>query len=79
MSVTDMDAIETQVDELVETFRDLMIQVFDEEPDIFKGRNTKLGWQAECHAASEDLELQIEVLIERVEGKLHDGEFRWDD
>jgi len=79
MSVADMKTIETQVDELVETFRDLMIQVFDKEPEIFEGRNTKLGWHTECHAASEELELQIEVLIERVEGKLHDGEFRWDD
>ena len=75
MSVADMKTIEDKVDELVETFRDLMIQVFDEEPEIFEGRNTKLGWHAECHAASEDLELQIEVLVERIEGKLHDGEF----
>ena len=79
MSVSDMNTIEDRVDELVETFRDLMIQVFDAEPDIFKGRNTKLGWHAECHAASEDLEHQVNLLVERVEGKLHDGEFRWDD
>ncbi len=79
MSVSDMDTIESRVDELVDEFRDRMIQVFDEEPEIFEGRNTKLGWHAECHAASEDLEHQLNLLIERVEGKLHDGEFRWDD
>ena len=79
MSVSDMKTIEDRVDELVETFRDLMIQVFDEEPEIFEGRNTKLGWSAECHAASEDLGHQLKLLVERVEGKLHDGEFRWDD
>jgi len=79
MSVSDMKTIEDRVDELVETFRDLMIQVFDEEPEIFKGRNTKLGWSAECHAAGEDLEHQLNLLVERVEGKLHDGEFKWDD
>ncbi len=40
MSVADMKTIETQVDELVETFRDLMIQVFDKEPEIFEGRGS---------------------------------------
>ena len=79
MSVSDMKTIEDQVDELVETFRNQMIQVFDEEPKIFEGLNTKLGWHTECHAASEDLELQLNLLIERVEEKLHNGEFRWDD
>jgi hypothetical protein len=75
MSVADMKTIEDKVGELVETFRDLMIQVFDEEPEIFEDRNTKLGWHAECHAASEDLEHQLNIIVERVEGKLHDGEF----
>jgi len=75
MSVADMKTIEDKVGELVETFRDLMIQVFDEEPEIFEDRNTKLGWHAECHAASEDLEHQLNIIVERVEGKLHNGEF----
>ena len=75
MSVSDMKTIEAQVDELVETFRDQMIQVFDEEPKIFEGRNTKLGWHTECHAASEHLEHQLNLLIEQVEEKLHNGEF----
>jgi len=70
-----MKTIEDKVGELVETFRDLMIQVFDEEPEIFEDRNTKLGWHAECHAASEDLEHQLNIIVERVEGKLHNGEF----
>ena len=75
MSVSDMKTIEAQVDELVETFRDQMIQVFDEEPKIFEGRNTKLDWNTECHAASEHLEHQLNLLIEQVEEKLHNGEF----
>ena len=75
MSISDMNTIEDRVDELVDEFRDLMIQVFDEDPGAFEGRNTKLNWHAECHGAAEDLEHQINLLIERVEGKLHDGEF----
>ena len=75
MSISDTRSMEDLVVELVDEFRDQMIQLFDEEPEIFEGRNTKVNWHAECHGAAEDLEHQINLLIERVEGKLHDGEF----
>jgi hypothetical protein len=75
MSISDTISIENHVDELVAEFRDEMIQLFDEMPDIFEGRNTKLGWHAECKSASIELVEELNKAIEKIEARLHNGEY----
>jgi hypothetical protein len=75
MSVSDMSIIESQVDDLVDEFRDLMIQTFEEEPHIFEGRNTKENWFSECQSAKHALTEEINKAIEKIETRLHNGEY----
>lgn len=76
MSVSDIDQMETQLDEVTECFTDMMKQVFDEEPEIFEGRSTKWDWNAACSAASDALRKELDQVIEKFEVKLHNGEYQ---
>jgi hypothetical protein len=76
MSVSDIDQMETQLDEVAECFAGMMKQIFVEEPEIFEGRNTKWGWNAACSAASDDLRKELNQVIEKFEVKLHNGEYQ---
>ena len=76
MSIADIDVVEDSLDELAECFADKMKQVFDECPEAFKGlRLPFLAWHAACSAASDDLREGLNLLIEKFENKLHDGEY----
>ena len=55
MSVSDIDQMESRLDEVTDTFEDMMKQLFVEEPEIFSGRSTKWDWTAACSVASDDL------------------------
>jgi len=76
MSVSDVDQMESQLDEVTDTFADMMKQVFDEEPEIFTGRSTKWDWNAACSAAADDLRKELDQVIAKFEVKLHNGEYQ---
>jgi hypothetical protein len=76
MSVSDVDEMEAQLDEVADCFADMMKRVFDEEPEIFTGRSTKWDWNAACSAASDDLRKELDQVIEKFEVKLHNGEYQ---
>lgn len=76
MSVSDVDQMESQLDEVTDTFEDMMKQLFDEEPEIFSGRSTKWDWNSACSAASDDLRKALDQVIEKLEVKLHNGEYQ---
>jgi hypothetical protein len=75
MSVTDIDQMESQLDEVTDTFEDMMKQLFDEEPEIFEGRSSKMDWCAQVGAAGDDFRKELNKLIEKFEVKLHNGEY----
>lgn len=75
MSIADIDVVEDSLDELAECFADKMKQVFDECPEAFEGRTSHMDWSAACSAASDDLREELNLLIEKFENKLHDGEY----
>ena len=75
MSIADMLDMESMLYEVTDTFQDEMKQLFEEEPEIFEGRSTKVSWNAQVNAASEELRKELDVLIEKFETKLHNGEY----
>ena len=75
MSIADMLDMESMLYEVTDTFQDEMKQLFEEEPEIFEGRSTKVSWNAQVNAASEDLRKELDALIEKFETKLHNGEY----
>ena len=76
MSISDIDEMESQLDEVADCFADMMKQVFDEEPEIFSGRSKKFDWNVACSAASDDLRKELSQVIEKFEVKLHNGEYQ---
>ncbi|MAK20567.1 MAG: hypothetical protein CMA05_04565 [Euryarchaeota archaeon] len=75
MSIADIDVVEDSLDELADCFADKMKQVFDECPEAFEGRTSQMDWSAACSSASDDLREELNLLIEKFEMKLHDGEY----
>ena len=76
MSVSDIDQMESRLDEVTDTFEDMMKQLFVEEPELFSGRSTKWDWNAACSVASDDLRKELNTLIEKYEVKLPNGEYQ---
>ena len=75
MSISDIDDMENQLDEVADTFTDMMRKVFDECPEAFEGRTSYMDWHAACAAASDDLREDLNRLIALYETKLHQGEY----
>ena len=83
-SVTDMIDIEDMIiessTELAEVFGDLMMNLFDEDPEMFSGRSTKEEWANQVDAAviavGGYIDEGIIKAIQRAETELHDGQFR---
>jgi len=75
MSIADMNEMENLLDESADCFADKMKQVYDEVPEAFEGRTSQMDWIAACSAASDDLREELNLLIEKFENKLHDGEY----
>ena len=75
MSVADMVDIENQIGEVVDSFEEKMKILFEEDPEIFEGRSTELEWKCQVTNAGLELINRIAMEIERVETKLHGGEY----
>ena len=75
MSVADMVDIENQIGEVVDAFEEKMKILFEEDPGLFAGRSTKGEWHCQVTNAGLELVNRIAMEIERVETKLHNGEF----
>ena len=75
MSISDIDQVESQLDQVVDSFEDLMKRLFDEDPKIFSGRSSKLDWCAQVGAAGDALRQDLGELSEKYEVGLHNGEY----
>jgi hypothetical protein len=52
-----------------------MLELHDEEPEIFEGRSTLEEWTNQVWSAKMDLDARIGEEIEKVETLLHDGSY----
>ena len=75
MSVVDMVDMENQIGEVVDAFEEKMKILFEEDPGLFEGRSTEIEWKCQVTNAGLELVNRIAMEIERVETKLHNGEF----
>jgi len=75
MSVVDMVDMENQLGELVDAFEERMLLLFEEDPGLFKGRSTETEWKCQVKNAGLDLIEQLGTTIEKVEVRLHNGEY----
>jgi len=75
MSITDMNEMENLIGEVVDCFEEKMKVLFEEEPEMFKGRSTEQEWRSQVTNCGLDLVTAIDRLVEKYEMKLHDGEY----
>ena len=75
MPIQDYLPLEQELDKLADLFEDASKSEFDEDPGLFEGRSTKASWNAQCSHAADELREELNDLIEKIEGRLHDGEF----
>jgi hypothetical protein len=82
-TIADMDNVEAEVYgssvDIAQTFIEEMGVLFTEDPQMFQGRSTEAEWQQQVEWAGAELEQEvadaINAAIERVETRLHDGQF----
>ena len=69
----------TKAQAITDQFGKDMLLLFEEDPGIFQGRNTRESWEAAVDNAKLDLDTSLvtamEVSIEEVETYLHDGQY----
>jgi hypothetical protein len=75
MSIVDMVDMENQIGEVVDSFEEKMKILFEEDPDLFKGRSTEIEWKCQVTNAGLDLNEALCKVVEQFESKLHNGEF----
>jgi|1_EtaG_2_1085319.scaffolds.fasta_scaffold08261_4 hypothetical protein len=82
-SIADMDNVEAEVYgssvDIAQTFIEEMGVLFAEDPEMFRGRSTEAEWRQQVEWAGTELEQEIadaiNAAIERIEMRLHDGQF----
>lgn len=82
-SITDMHDHERAADEassrIADGFYDTMMALFTEDPEMFKGRSSKLEWEEQVTYATQEVESgiynAITEVIQRIEMQLHDGQY----
>ena len=79
MSIADMDEMENILDEVADAFEEKMKALFDEDPEAFEGRSSKMSWLSQTSLAADSLRLYLDEVIGKVEVQLHDGQFQFDD
>ena len=71
--------LSTHARALSDQFGKDMILLFEEDPGLFQGRNTRESWEAAVHNAQLELDTSLiaamEDTIEEVETYLHDGQY----
>ncbi len=82
-SISDMSPVANDVrlaaSQIADAFADQMSFLYEEDPEMFRGRSTQKEWMQQVFAASEELEEVLEAainkMIQRVETQLHDGQY----
>ena len=82
-TVADMVDVEEAVNDagskVADLFYDSMMVLFDEDPEMFAGRSSKLQWEEQVTYATQELETGIAHVIskkiEEIEMQLHDGQY----
>ena len=75
MSIADMNDMENLIGEVADCFEEKMKILFEEAPEIFEGRSTEAQWKAQVKEAGLELNSRLSMEVEKVETKLHDGQF----
>jgi len=75
MSVADMNDMEDLIHTLASCFGEKMNILFEEDPEIFEGRSTEAQWKAQVKEAALELTSRLSMEVEKVETKLHDGQY----
>ena len=75
MTIADCINFETLILKISSQFYRDMVGLIVTDPEIFEGRSTFEEWGAQVECAREDLEAEMASAIERVEMKLHDGQY----
>ena len=83
MSVTDMniwqETIQTAASDAADLFKAQMIELINENPEMFEGRSTREEWESQVDNAVEWLDdaigFVVEQQVEMAETMLHDGQF----
>ena len=79
MSIADIDTFEELLDTVSDEFFSMMKKLFDEDPEIFDGRSTRMSWINQSSRAADILRMQLDEVIGKVEVQLHNGDFCFDD
>ena len=75
MTIADCDDYEALILKLSSQFYRDLVGLIVTDPEIFEGRSTFEEWGAQVESARADLEDELARAIERVETKLHDGQY----
>jgi len=82
-SISDMTSVANDVglaaSQIADGFSDQMGFLYEEDPEMFRGRSTQKEWTDQVMAAAQELEEVLEAAInksiERIEMQLHDGQY----
>lgn len=75
MPIQELDEMEKLIGETTDCFEDTMKQLFNEDPEIFEGRSTQANWNTQVSSAGDEFHKALNVLVEKFEVRLHNGEF----
>ena len=75
MPIQELDEMEKLTGETTDCFEDTMKQLFDEDPEIFKGHSTQAHWNAQVNCAGDEFHKELKKLVEKFEVRLLQGEF----
>lgn len=83
MSISDtkdfQELIQTAADDVADRFVAQMIELFNEDPEMFEGRSTREEWESQVDNAMDWLQDAIGFVVaeqvEMAETMLHDGQF----
>ena len=83
MSISDtkdfQELIQTAADDVADRFVAQMIELFNEDPEMFEGRSTREEWESQVDNAMDWLQDAVGFVVaeqvEMAETMLHDGQF----
>ena len=83
MSISDtkdfQELIQTAADDVADRFVAQMIELFNEDPEMFEGRSTREEWKSQVDNAMDWLQdaigFVVQEQVEMAETMLHDGQF----
>ncbi len=75
MPIQELDEMEKLIGETTDCVENIMKQLSDEDPEIFEGRSTQANWNTQVSSARDEFHKALNVLVEKFEVRLHNGEF----